>query len=71
MDVTLKSDKQGEEDGVNYTEVARVSAKTPKYIEEPYVCRFGAVNARYIQIRLFDNKPGGGTGFGEIEVYAS
>lgn len=59
------------EDGVNYTEVARVSAKTPKYIEEPYVCRFGAVNARYIQIRLFDNKPGGGTGFGEIGVYAS
>ena len=58
-------------DGVNYTDVAKVIAETPQNIEEPYVCSFGAVNARFIRIKLYDNKPGGGAGFGEIEVYGS
>ena len=58
-------------DGVNYTDVAKVIAETPQNIEEPYVCRFGAVNAHFIRIKLYDHKPGGGAGFGEIEVYGS
>ena len=59
------------EDGVNYTEVAKASSKTPQYLGESFVCRFEAVNARYVRVKLLDNKPGGGTGFAEIEVFAS
>ena len=59
------------EDGVNFTEVAKASSKTPQYLGESFVCRFEAVNARYVRVKLLDNKPGGGTGFAEIEVFAS
>ena len=56
-------------DGVNYTEVANVSTAVPAALDEPCVCAFDPVNARYIRIRLLDNGSGKGSGFGEIEVY--
>jgi len=58
------------EDGVNYTEVSSMTPETPKTTDTPCTCTFSQVNARYIRVQLLDNT-GSGTGFGEIEVYAS
>ena len=58
-------------DGVNYTEVASVSTGVPAGTNDPYVCSFGPVDARYIRITLLDKGSGDGSGFGEIEVYRS
>ena len=58
-------------DGLNYTEVANVSTSAPSAMDDPCVCTFEPVDARYIRILLLDNGSGNGSGFGEIEVYRS
>ena len=57
---------QVSEDGVNYTEVAKVEGHDWSDVSAPLTLTFDKVNARYIRI-LCDGKRD--TAFGEIEVY--